>query len=156
MVLLLVCGCKTTKQAQLEAAAKDWCATIRASQVIPVYPLTEDIQPGDIFLVQLPVDQQQKIYKQRGYLPLDNHLDRLNPSGYANFYAHNFLKDQTNVDLLADWIRPDRHTTNSWGEAPNAAFPMYSFSVQHGVGINMAFPVEGGTSTFVGDNHTKK
>jgi hypothetical protein len=29
--------------------------TIRASQVVPVYPLTEDLQPGEVFLVQLPV-----------------------------------------------------------------------------------------------------
>ena len=44
--------------------------TIRGSQVIPVYPLTEDIQPGDVFLVQLPIDQQQKLYQQNGFLPL--------------------------------------------------------------------------------------
>jgi hypothetical protein len=85
LVIALLCGCDTTKQAQLEKAAKEWCATIRASQVIPVYPLTEDIQPGDIYLVQCPIDKQQKIYEKRGYLPLDNHLDRLNPSNYANF-----------------------------------------------------------------------
>jgi hypothetical protein len=142
-LLLAVCGCSTTKQEQLESAAKDWCATIRASQVIPVYPLTEDVQPGDIFLVQLTVDQQQQIYRQRGYLPMDNLLDRLNPGNYANFYSHNFLKDNTNAMLPADWIRPGGHTTNSWGDAPSAAFPTYSFSVQHGAGINMAFPVEG-------------
>lgn len=140
---LMVFGCSTTKQAQLENAAKDWCATIRASQVIPVYPLTEDVQPGDIFLVQLTIDQQQKIYKQRGYLPLDNLLDRLNPDNYANFYSHNFLKDNTNSMLPVDWIRPGGHATNSWGDAPSAAFPTYSFSVQHGAGINMAFPVAG-------------
>jgi len=139
----LFCGCGTTKQAQLEQAAKDWCATIRASQVIPVYPLTEDIQPGDIFLVQLPVDQQQKIYQQKGYLPFDNHLDRLNPINYPNFYSHNFLNGQTNVVLPADWIRPDGSLSNTWVSAPNAAFPTYSFSVQRGAGINMAFPVEG-------------
>ncbi len=143
VLLLMACGCGTTKQAQLENAAKDWCATIRASQVIPVYPLTEDVQPGDIFLVQLPVDQQQKIYKERGYLPMDNLLDRLNPINYTNFYSHNFLKDNTKVSLPADWIRPGGHITNSWVDAPSAAFPTYSFSVQRGAGINMAFPVEG-------------
>ena len=141
--LLLLCGCRTTKQAQLEKAAKDWCATIRASQVIPVYPLTEDIQPGDIFLVQLPVEQQQKLYKQKGYLPLDNHLDRLNPLNYANFYSHNFLRDQTNAMLPADWIRPEGSLSNVWVDAPSAAFPPYSFSVQRGAGLNMALPVEG-------------
>jgi hypothetical protein len=142
--MALLCGCHTTKQAQLEKAAKDWCATIRASQVLPVYPLTEDIQPGDVFLVQLPIDQQQKIYAEKGYLPLDNHLDRLNPTNYANFYSHNFLNhSHTNVILPADWMRPDGSLANTWMDAPNAAFPTYSFSVQRGQGINMAFPVEG-------------
>ena len=41
--------------------------TIRGSQVIPVYPLTEDLQPGDIFLVQVPIDQQQKLYEEERF-----------------------------------------------------------------------------------------
>lgn len=141
--LVFVCGCGTTKQEQLEQAAKDWCATIRASQVIPVYPLTEDIQPGDIFLVQVPVDQQQKLFDEKGYLPLDNHLGRLEPTGYSDFYGYSFLKSATNITLPADWIRPGGHLTNAWASAPNAAFPSYSFSVRRGVGINLAIPVEG-------------
>ena len=48
-------GCPATRQAQLEGVAKDWCATIRASQVIPVYPPTADLLPGDMFLVDRPV-----------------------------------------------------------------------------------------------------
>jgi hypothetical protein len=42
-------GC--SYEQQVRNVARDWCMTIRASQVIPVYPLTEDLQPGDIFLV---------------------------------------------------------------------------------------------------------
>jgi len=57
VVLLLVGGC-ANKERQLEQVAKDWCLTIRASQVIPVYPMTEDLQPGDVFLVQRTVDEQ--------------------------------------------------------------------------------------------------
>src|SRR4051812_48669153 len=84
---LLVAGCTTTatKNKQLEAVAKDWSMTIRASQVVPVYPLTEDLQPGDVFLVQLPVDRQQEAYKQKGFLPLDNLIARLRPAGYLGF-----------------------------------------------------------------------
>ncbi len=60
ILILTVAGCATTNSSskQLERIAKDWCLSIRASQVIPVYPLTEDIQPGDVFLVQTPVDKQ--------------------------------------------------------------------------------------------------
>jgi hypothetical protein len=138
------CGCGgLSKQAQLERAAKDWCATIRASQVMPVYPLTEDIQPGDIFLVQIPIDQQQKVFREKGYLPLDNHLARMNPSGYQQFYRDSFLASNADKTLPADWLRPNNGISNSWVAAPNAAFPSYSFSVRKGAGINLAFPVAG-------------
>lgn len=46
-------GC-TSREQELENVAKDWCLTIRASQVMPVYPLREDVQPGDCFLVSVP------------------------------------------------------------------------------------------------------
>jgi hypothetical protein len=116
--------------------------TIRGSQVIPVYPLTEDIQPGDIFLVQVPIDEQQQLYELNGFLALDNHLDRMNPTGYDRFYAHSFfVKGETN-ELPRDWIRPTG-TNQSWQLAPHVAFPSYSFTVRNGAGMNLAVPVEG-------------
>jgi len=134
-------GCASS-ETQIQKAAKDWCMTIRGCQVIPVYPLTEDIQPGDIFLVQVPIDQQQRLYKQDGFLALDNHLARLNPDGYGDFYAHNFFpKDSTN-DLPSDWIRPSG-TNRSWQAAPHAAFPSYAFTVRNGAGLSLAVPVQG-------------
>lgn len=136
-------SCGTSKKAQLEAVAKDWCLTIRASQVIPVYPLTEDVQPGDIFLVQVPIDRQQQVYEQRGFLPLDNHLARLNPHSYTNFYHNSFLPEGGSVTLPRDWIRPASTNIHSWELAPHAAFPSYSFSVRRGEGLNLAVPVDG-------------
>jgi hypothetical protein len=149
----LVAGGCATAEKQVQHAAKDWCMTIRGSQVVPVYPLTEDVQPGDVFLVQVPVDKQQKVYKQRGFLPLDNFIARINPNGYLDFYDHSFLtSDQTNTILPRDWIRPNGtgiyHGTNgtstaSWQAAPRAAFPSYSFSVRNGAGMSLAVPVSG-------------
>jgi hypothetical protein len=149
--ILLAAGC-ATKKAELEHVAKDWCMTIRASQVVPVYPLTEDTQPGDVFLVQVPVDRQQEIYQRRGFLPLDNHLARLNPSGYDEFYAHSFLDGNATNILPRDWIRPNGsgiyHGTNGtntlcWQASPRAGFPSYSFSVRNGGGLSLAVPVSG-------------
>jgi len=134
-------GCASS-ETQVQKAAKDWCMTIRGSQVIPVYPLTEDIQPGDIFLVQVPIDQQQKLYKQNGFLALDNHLDRLNPTGYDRFYAYSFFVKGVTNELPRDWIRPSG-TNQSWLLAPHAAFPSYSFTVRNGAGMNLAVPVQG-------------
>ena len=133
-------GCHS-RLTQLERVAKDWALTIRASQVIPVYPLTEDLQPGDIFLVQLTVDQQHKIYDKRGFLPLDNHLHRLQPGGYEDFYER-LLPLSSGDELPKAWIARDKGES-TWENAPNASFPSYSFSVRRGGGMSVAVPVQG-------------
>jgi hypothetical protein len=143
-------GCASS-QTQVQKAAKDWCMTIRGSQVIPVYPLTEDIQPGDIFLVQVPIDQQQKLYSKHGFLPLDIHLGRINPDGYTDFYSHSFFPTNGVVVLPRDWIRPqgagvymgtNGTNTAAWKAAPRVAFPSYSFTVRNGAGLSLAVPVQ--------------
>jgi hypothetical protein len=148
----LVCGGCASSEKQVQKAARDWCMTIRGSQVIPVYPLTEDIQPGDVFLVQVPIDQQQKLYKKNGFLPLDNSLGRINPDGYKEFYGHSFFPTNGTVVLPRDWIRPlgvgvytnyNGTNTLSWQSAPRVAFPSYGFSVQNGAGLSLAVPVQG-------------
>jgi hypothetical protein len=138
----IICGGCASNETQVQKAAKDWCMTIRGSQVIPVYPLTEDIQPGDIFLVQVPIDKQQALYELNGFLALDNHLDRINPTGYDRFYDHSFFSKDESVELPRDWIRPSG-TNQSWQLAPHVAFPSYSFTVRNGAGMNLAVPVEG-------------
>lgn len=137
-------GCCTSKQCQLEQVAKDWCYTIRASQIIPVYPLTEDLQPGDIFLVKVPIQRQQEIYRDKGFLPLDTHIARLAPEGYADFYRHSVLGPVA-ADVLfpRHWMRPSDPQVSPWKEAPSAAFPSYSFSVRRGTGLNVAVPLQG-------------
>ncbi|HEX2839124.1 MAG TPA: hypothetical protein VHN77_13475 [Phycisphaerales bacterium] len=140
--IVLLTGCGTSRRAQLERVAKDWCETIRASQVIPVYPLTEDLQPGDVFLVQVPVDRQQQVYKEKGFLPLDNHLMRLDPTGYEAFYDSNFPLP-AGVNMPEFWLRPAATDGEGWERAPNAAFPTYSFSVNSATGANLAIPISG-------------
>ena len=73
-------GCAArAKRHELERVARDWCEVVRASQVLPVYPLTEDLQPGDVFLVTRPIGEEARVYRGRGFLPLDQHLKRLQP-----------------------------------------------------------------------------
>lgn len=154
----LVAGCDTlprSKDKELEQVAKDWSMTIRASQVIPVYPLTEDLQPGDVFLVQVPIDQQQAIYKQKGFLPLDNLVYRLVPSGFCTFYAESFMSGGPAAckPLPASWLAPGQNAA-AWAAAPGASFPTYSFSARKGAGFNLAVPVQGvpvGLSLLGGD-----
>jgi hypothetical protein len=133
----------------MERVAKDWSMTIRASQIIPVYPLTEDLQPGDVFLVQVPIDRQQEVYKQRGFLPLDNMIRRVDPQGYKDFYENSFFTG-SNLNLPKDWLKANP----AWSPAPTAKFPTYSFSIKRGGGFNLALPVQGvpiGLSLLGGD-----
>lgn len=140
-VLLAACG-GLSRREQLDAVAKDWCESIRASQVVPVYPLTQDLQPGDVFLVQVPIQQQQQLYAAKGFLPLDQHVARLALSGYRAFYAQSFLDPSQPITLPKDWMQPAAGN-RAWERAPRAAFPSYGFTVQSGAGLSLAVPVKG-------------
>lgn len=142
VVLMGPAGCSWFSRRQtLESVARDWSMTIRASQVVPVYPLTEDLTPGDVFLVQMPVDRQHEIYDDKGFLPFDNHLTRLHPEGYGGFYKRSFDVGNEHNPLPRTWLKAGAES--SFGDAPTAAFPSYEFSVRRGGGFNLALPVEG-------------
>ena len=98
-------GCASyLKQKQLERTAKDWSLVIRASQVIPVYPLTEDLQPGDVFLVATPIPRQAKEYTKSGFLPLEQHMTRLTLS-FSEFYVDTYGVSKDSK-LPRDWQFP--------------------------------------------------
>src|SRR5215471_7603274 len=153
LVLLSASGCaRAVSDRELQRVARDWSMVIRASQVLPVYPLTEDLQPGDIFLVQVTVDDQAKIYRERGFLALDNLIFRLDPRGYEEFYRKSFEAGDAQHPLPRHWLGPGKPA--SWTLAPNASFPTYSFSARRGGGFNVALPVQGvpvGLSLLGGD-----
>jgi len=155
---LFVNGCRSAP-VTYEAAARDWCMTIRASQVVPVYPLTEDVQPGDVFAVQTPLSRQHEIFEARGFLALDQHVVRLPTTHsaesmepgkapgnaaatrtlpYDSFYRHGYWTQAWTAAVP----RP------GWGDAdavkaPRAAFPSYTFDVHRGQGLRLAIPVSG-------------
>jgi len=168
LILSLVSICMTTagcgtirdmrRRKQLESVAKDWCYTIRASQVIPVYPLTEDLQVGDVFLVHQHAENQHKEYKRRGFLPMEQLLVRLHPEGYHQFYLHSHgTRDRD--DIPHHWKFPkgafgsahgpkagDKPTTQpstKWNFGPIAAFPSYGFDIQQGQSFSLSIPVKG-------------
>ena len=133
-IWLLASGCKT-ENTQLESVNKDWNRIIRASHIYPVYPLSEDLEPGDIFFVSTQIEDLST-WNTPGYIKLDHQIGRLYPTNYADFYGRSF-KTSTN-DLPHFWLQD-----NSWLNAPLAAFPSYSFSVQQGGGANISLPIEG-------------
>jgi hypothetical protein len=145
LVVGVLSGCATQKMSgdQLARVAKDWSLSIRASQVIPVYPLTEDLQPGDVFLVQTPVEEQVKVYLDKGFLPLENLVTRLPLSGYARFYRGWPQVEEGDKAPPRPWQFPkDDSPDSDFSRAPLAAFPTYNFSVSRSEGLNVAIPVQ--------------
>jgi hypothetical protein len=153
LALVAASGCaRAMSDREMQRVARDWAMVVRASQILPVYPLTEDLQPGDIFLVQVTVEDQAKAYRERGFLPLDNLIDRLDPRGYERFYRQSFEAGGTEHPLPKQWLEPGN--PNSWTLAPNASFPTYAVSARRGGGFNVALPVQGipvGLSLLGGD-----
>jgi hypothetical protein len=145
VVVLALGGCATEKASseQLARVAKDWSLSIRASQVIPVYPLTEDLQPGDVFLVQEPIEEQVKVYLDKGFLPLENLLTRLSLTGYSEFYR-GWPKIGDGADTPPrPWQFPTPEAADAdFSRAPLAAFPTYNFSVSRSGGLSVAIPVQ--------------
>lgn len=136
--LPLISGCGT--DTALQNVNKDWNKAIRAMHVYPVNPLTQDIQPGDIFFTDKSIEDTSS-WDVTGYLPLDHNIARLYPTNYAAYYEHSFaLGAGTNA---ADFLPRLWLHDNSWSNAPVAAFPGYTFSVTQGGAINVSLPIEG-------------
>jgi len=139
ITILFSAGCRTT-DSQLHEVNKNWDKLIRANHIYPLYPLTQDIQPGDIFLVSSDIDDVSQ-WDSKGYLKLDHLIARINPTNYTSFYACSFLSGATNegaTNIPNCWLKG-----NSWTNAPTVAFPSYSFTVQEGAGFNVALPIQG-------------
>lgn len=146
LTLAACCGVPPYEH-ELQRIAKDWCLTIRASQVIPVYPLTEDLRPGDVFVVQLPIQAQHKEYADKGFLRLDQHLTRLphldsqQASRFASFYRKAYgIPDK--ADTPIHWREASAPNTHGWAAAPRAAFPSYTVEVASKGAFGAAFPIQ--------------
>ena len=89
--------------------------------------------------MQLPIEEQQRAYEGKGFLPLDNHIARVTPIGYREFYKESFLLGSASPTL------PNEAFVSKppWDNVARAAFPSYSFSVREGSGLSLALPVSG-------------
>ncbi len=144
---LILGGCKsldTRKEDQLARVARDWCLTIRASQVLPVYPLTEDLQVGDVFLVETAIEDEVHTLEAKGFLPLDNVVARLQPTGWDTFYNGAYgVADNSVLPRQWQFPQPPPATPGTaWSTAPGAAFPTYTFQVKKGQGATLAIPIQ--------------
>lgn len=148
LLTLLLGGCSLlsntrSTSAQLERVAKDWCQTIRASQVLCVYPLSEDVQVGDLYVVSTSIADEAKEYQRRGFLPFHTLLTRLQPVGYRDMYLDAYSTKDAYHILPHQWqFPPLGEDTTNWDAAPHAAFPSYTFAVKRGQALKLAVPVQ--------------
>ena len=150
LAAMLLTGCNAYER-QLHHVAKDWCMTVRASQVLPVYPLTEDLQPGDVFLVTLPSNEQERLYKKWGFLPLDVQVARLDvtTNEFDQFYRTQYFEgdyasEGDGHERLVRDIAADG-STKAFAQSlnvPRACFPTYKVDVKQSGGFRAAFPIQ--------------
>jgi hypothetical protein len=150
--IFFLAGCARN---QYEKVAKEWCTAIRASQMIPVYPLNQDIRPGDVYLVQSAIGQQAKEYKDKGFLSLDDLRTRLElkPETYSNkMYFDSYFKSEGTLPFAYPTLTPPTSeilqpgktsisTTLTATPAPRVAFPSYSFTIKSGQGLSLGVPI---------------
>jgi hypothetical protein len=107
--------------------------------------LTEDLQPGDVFLVQIPIQKQEQLYKERGFVPLDQLVVRLQNLDYGRFYFPAYFKQYYPGKAL-ERPQPDPNSKERRfrdAPLPMAAFPTYSFKIDMSTGLQIAIPVKG-------------
>ena len=116
-----------------------------------MYPLTEDLVPGDVFLVQTPQAQEQELYRCKGFLALSDHRTRLKALDYKALYFDGYWKDEFGDAPHPRPSRPDAgavdpgapHVGLTEVKAARMAFPSYSFQVNNQQGLGLAVPVKG-------------
>ena len=123
--------------------------------MIPVYPLTQDVRPGDVYLVQSTIGQQAKEYKEKGFLSLDDLRIRLElkPETFSNkMYFDSYFKPEgtppfaypTLTPATSEILKPGTtsvSTTLTAAPAPRVAFPTYSFTVKSGQGLSLGVSI---------------
>ena len=72
--VLLVCvlivwssGCDKEKRGLV---ARQWSLAFRELQVVPVFPPREDVRVGDIYVTGVAPKEEDKLIKERGFLPI--------------------------------------------------------------------------------------
>jgi len=133
--MLATSACGTS--GQYKKVAKEWALSMRAQQMIPVYPISEDLRPGDVFLVSASAASEADRYESDGFLSLDDHRARLPGLNYTTFYTDGFFKNTYTAPAVPP--AADQSPT----PAPRVVFPSYTFTVKKGVAGGLGLPVSG-------------
>jgi hypothetical protein len=98
--------------------------TIRASQIMPVYPLTEDLLPGDVFITSTPIGEEQRYFREESFLPFDDFVARLGVNEkIATALGASYSKQFRDASAAQKAKFP---AGVEWPGMPIAGFPSYS------------------------------
>lgn len=108
---------------------------------MPIYPLSEDVQPGDVYLVQATMEAQAATYDDQGYLPFELLVTRVDSLDYRSMYGGDFGTAASD-GVPKHWRAIEADSTR-WREAPGAAFPAYTVKVSTSAGLDLGVPIHG-------------
>jgi len=81
--------------------AKQWAVAFRELQLTPVFPPREDVQVGDVYVVPVAPEDEQKLFRTRGYLPRGLWVHTLDLNRQVNsFYRERPSFPQTNIERV--------------------------------------------------------
>ena len=73
-VVVLLTSCSSIRSSQHEQyhnIARQWMLTLRSHQMIPAYPMTSQLQPGDILIHNSFLGSQEFMFGASGFLPFE-------------------------------------------------------------------------------------
>jgi hypothetical protein len=80
--------------------AKEWSETLRELSIIPVFPPREDVQVGDIYAAPSKPEDEEKLLKKTGFLPIGVWIASIGLSKeLSQFYSHRNSFPRTTGDL---------------------------------------------------------
>lgn len=96
----LIASCAVSSAPQ-GYVAKQWATAFRELQITPVFPPREDVQVGDIYVVPVAPEDEDKIFRARGYLPRGMWVHTLDLNKQVNsFYRERPSFPQTNIERV--------------------------------------------------------
>jgi len=126
---------RKNRQRHLERVVRDWCLTLRASQIIPCYPLREDVEPGSMTVVNYTIPEMKRYWNQKGYLPFEIDYDHITSLDFRGWYRDSFGTGG-NKNPYHTW-------REGWSSAPYAGFLSHSYTISRGESFSGALPLKG-------------
>ena len=68
--------------------------------------MTEDLQPGDVFLVQHTVDEQHQAYTKSGFLAFENHVAAWIQAATTAYGRSFYLDSEQGLIMPRTWLEP--------------------------------------------------